>query len=217
MSITLGYWNFQGRAEPLRWLLHYLKIPYTEVNYSMGNPPKYDKSAWLKAKYSLGFDYPNLPYIQDGDFRLTELSAICKYLCMKHKPEMLGKTLQDQATCEMTMGVLYDFRRNLLQPFRKRFGGEESSKEAEAAMFATILNLNDVLSRRTYLVGEYLTYVDLIAAQWLECVDYGVDKIFERYPHLKRHYDLVANLEGVKAFREGRKGVPYQEFSEEGK
>ena len=41
---------------------------------------------------------PNLPYLIDGDFKLTESTAIVRYIPRKFgKPELLGKTVEDQA------------------------------------------------------------------------------------------------------------------------
>ena len=34
--------------------------------YVTGEAPTYDKSCWFDIKYSLGFDFPNLPYYVDG-------------------------------------------------------------------------------------------------------------------------------------------------------
>ena len=45
--------------------------------------------------------YPNLPYLIDGDFTLTETAAIMKYIARKWKPELLGTTPEEFATAEM--------------------------------------------------------------------------------------------------------------------
>lgn len=38
---------------------------------------------WFEVKNTLGFELPNLPYLIDGDVRLTQSSAIIKYLARK--------------------------------------------------------------------------------------------------------------------------------------
>jgi glutathione S-transferase len=35
-------------------------------------------------------DFPNLPYLIDEDYKLTESMAIMKYIAAKWKPELLG-------------------------------------------------------------------------------------------------------------------------------
>lgn len=42
-----------------------------------------DRNAWLAVKFSLGLDFPNLPYMVDGDIRLTQSLAILRYLGRK--------------------------------------------------------------------------------------------------------------------------------------
>ncbi len=73
--MILGYWNIKARAEPIRYLLAYLKVDYKEVN-----PEARD---WFTNRTKYGFDFPNLPYIIDGDFKLTESKAIMEYILYK--------------------------------------------------------------------------------------------------------------------------------------
>jgi glutathione S-transferase len=42
---------------------------------------------------NLGLDFPNLPYLIKGDFKLTESIAIAKYIAkISDKKNLLGKT-----------------------------------------------------------------------------------------------------------------------------
>ena len=45
----------------------------------------------------MDLDFPNLPYLIDGDFKLTETIAIQMYIAQKWKPELLGSTPQEHA------------------------------------------------------------------------------------------------------------------------
>lgn len=50
-----------------------------------------------------------MPYLKDGDFNLTEVDAICRYIIEKSdKPELAGKTLKDKAIVNMIYGVIMD-------------------------------------------------------------------------------------------------------------
>lgn len=60
-------------------------------------------------KQSIGFDFPNLPYIIDGDFKLTESAAIAKYIIHRSgKTDLLGKNAQDRGRVENIIGVFND-------------------------------------------------------------------------------------------------------------
>ena len=42
--------------------------------------PDFDKSCWFDNKFSLGFDFPNLPYFIDGDIKLTQVMMMMMML-----------------------------------------------------------------------------------------------------------------------------------------
>jgi glutathione S-transferase len=92
-TVTIGYWKIRGLAQPIRLLLSYTETLFQEVQYEFQN-----REQWMEQdKKNLGFDFPNLPYLIDGDFKLTESAAIAKYIIKRSgKTELLGKTLQDQ-------------------------------------------------------------------------------------------------------------------------
>ena len=87
---VLGYWATRGRANGIRTMLHYCGVDFHNYMYEVGAAPTYSKEAWLTVKQSLGLDFPNLPYLIDGDFKLTESLAIYKYIARKWRPELLG-------------------------------------------------------------------------------------------------------------------------------
>ena len=60
---------------------------------------------WRELKPHLGFDFPNLPYLIDGDFKLTESKSIMKYFCRKHLPALLGTNPAEVATADMVSRV----------------------------------------------------------------------------------------------------------------
>lgn len=68
-----------------------------------------DASQWFGVgdKTKLGFDFPNLPYLINGNFKLTESSAIARYIIQKSTHlELLGKTVEDEARVNMVLSLL---------------------------------------------------------------------------------------------------------------
>ena len=38
----------------------------------------------------MGFEFPNLPYLIDGDTKITETIGIMQYIAKKYRPALLG-------------------------------------------------------------------------------------------------------------------------------
>ncbi len=75
-TVRLGYWIHRGRGQIPRLLLSYtLGAQWEDYTYPYG--PK-----WLNEdQNSIGLDFPNLPYLIEGDLKITESSAIERYIC----------------------------------------------------------------------------------------------------------------------------------------
>ena len=61
----------------------------------------FNKDSLFSVKFTLGFDFPNLPYLINenakGEIaRTTESHGIYRYICSKYNPDLLGKTLEDR-------------------------------------------------------------------------------------------------------------------------
>ncbi len=91
-KIQFGYWGIRGRAQVIRLLLTYTGLDWEDTIYS-------DPTKWFaNDKQTLGLDFPNLPYLIDGDLKISESSAILRYVAVKSgKNELLGKNLHDSA------------------------------------------------------------------------------------------------------------------------
>lgn len=92
--MEFGYWQCEGRGELTVYVLNYL-----QKEYKYYSPPSFESWLEKKAKFEEdGFFAPNLPYLIDGDFKLSESLAIPQYLALKYgKEDLLGKTPEDKA------------------------------------------------------------------------------------------------------------------------
>ena len=54
----------------------YSEVDIEEVLYEAGEGPEFDLSSWRDVKFTLGLEFPNLPYLMDGDVKLTQTIPI---------------------------------------------------------------------------------------------------------------------------------------------
>ncbi|XP_072336123.1 glutathione S-transferase Mu 5-like [Scyliorhinus torazame] len=113
MAMKLGYWDIRGLAQPIRLLLEYCGTEYEEQFYSCGEAPNYDKSCWFDVKPKLGLDFPNLPYLFDGDVKITQSNAIMRYIARKHK--LVGETEDEKVRVDMLENQAMDFRMGIVR------------------------------------------------------------------------------------------------------
>jgi glutathione S-transferase len=104
-KIQFGYWDFRGRGQVIRHLLTYTGLDWEETVYT-------DAVKWFTSdKQSLDLDFPNLPYLIDGEFTLSESVAIARYVANRSgKTELLGKNFYDSAKVDEIFGVFEDLR-----------------------------------------------------------------------------------------------------------
>ena len=74
------------RANSARYMLNYAGVDYEERSYPL------DGQLWKAEKETIGVPFSNLPYIIDGEHKLSESFAVQQYICHKYKPELLGST-----------------------------------------------------------------------------------------------------------------------------
>jgi glutathione S-transferase len=99
--MKLGYWKIRGLAQPIRLLLKYTGTEFEDVTYVQGE-------AWTSVKFTLGLDFPNLPYLLDGDLKMTESKAIIHYIARKN--DLCGNTEAERVAVEMVEGVVEGMR-----------------------------------------------------------------------------------------------------------
>ncbi|KAL4453630.1 hypothetical protein ABPG74_009526 [Tetrahymena malaccensis] len=151
-EITIGYWKGPGKVQPSRYLLELSGFGYQETLYT-------DPAQWFgKDKYSLDLPFPNLPYLIDGDVKITESETIFDYLVDKLKMhKLLGKE-QDRFIVDNLRNIFSDLCSSLFQVFQKQ--GEEKVKTFNSQILPKAKDIHKFLSNKEYLLG-YFTAADL--------------------------------------------------------
>jgi len=81
-------------------LLAYSGVEFEDVRYT-------EREKWVNEdKVNLGLDFPNVPYLIDGIYSITESTAIQRYIIkLWGKTELLGKSIHDTARIESFLSV----------------------------------------------------------------------------------------------------------------
>jgi len=164
MAPILGYWKIRGLAQAIRNLLTYAGEEFEDKMYQTGPAPDFDRSSWLDDKFKLNLDFPNLPYYIDGDVKLTQSTAILRYVARKHN--LLGKTEEERIRADMLLNQIEDYRRNFVMLcYDPNF---EDLKAGYLKELPNVLKaLSDFLGKNKFFAGENVTMVDFLAYEFL--------------------------------------------------
>ena len=82
--VVIAYWAIRGLAAPLHCLASVLGVPTRAVHYTQGDAPDFSREAWLSVKDTLGLPAPNLPYLVDGELKITQSQTCLRYLARRY-------------------------------------------------------------------------------------------------------------------------------------
>jgi len=161
-KIILAYWKIRGLTQPIRMLLGYLGEDFEDRTYECGDFPTFDKSCWFDVKETLGFDFPNLPYLIDGDMKITQSNAILRYLGRKHS--MDGKTEMEKIRVDILENQAMDFTMGYVGLVYRSDPAHftENLEKYRIKAKDHLERFNNFISDRKYFAGEELTYVDFM-------------------------------------------------------
>nr|XP_042895694.1 glutathione S-transferase Mu 1-like [Parasteatoda tepidariorum] len=184
-KVTVGYWDIRGLAEPIRYLLHFKNVLFEDKRYQFGD------STWEKEMFTLGLDFPNLPYYIDDKVKLTQCTTILRYLAEKYG--MDGKTEEDKLRVSLSEQQIIDFRMKFFATLLTA-DFEKTKKEYLEKVPDQLKLISAFLGNRKFLAGDYLTYVDFMA---YDTFDFNVllsQNILDHFPALKAYHERIRNL-----------------------
>ena len=199
-KILIGYWKIRGLIRHIQYVAEYCGAEYETKLYEQGDGPEFSRKCWYDEKFSLGLDFPNLPYLIDGDFKLTETLAIIKYIAEKYKPEILGSTHEEKGTVNMISSIIHA---------AKMAGTHncyimDDKKEVLKKMLDGLEPISKFLGDKNFFLGEKVTLPDIQIAEYLNLVN-AVDNgksLEEKYPNLQQLLTKVEELPEIKSFLE---------------
>nr|VZI25974.1 unnamed protein product [Spirometra erinaceieuropaei] len=199
--IQLGYWSIRGLAQPIRLLLEYVGEDYQEKRFE-----KTDIEKWKEMKYTLGIGFPNLPYIIDGDVKLSQSSVILRYLGEKHG--LGGKGAKEQAEIAMAEAAIKDLR----IAFSRIAYSPNYEEERPGFMPKFEKGIEDIstyLGSKKWLIGDNITYADFVLYENL-CVFHVFEpSCFDKYPNLREYIERFEALPKIKQYMNSEKFISW--------
>jgi len=156
--------------------------------------------------------FRKMPGFADGDFRISDSSAIVTYLEAKHpEPALIPADPADRArtiwfdefadTILTAAGGKIFFNRIVSPKFMGKPGDEEAAKQGEADMVPIYEYLEGVIAPSGYLVADRLTLADIaVASPFVNAAHCGVHPDPARYPKLTAY---LAAILGRSSFAPG--------------
>ncbi len=148
-----------------------------------------------------------VPVLEDGDFRLTESSAILKYLAEKTGSPLYPKDLQQRArvnermdwiNTQLCRDLAYGFVYPQIFPMHKRRSDEAQAatlqwgKERSSA-WLKVLDEHILGAANSYLCGDAMTIADYFCAEFVALGELtGSD--YAAYPNVRRWLDRMKAL-----------------------
>ncbi|EAR86899.1 glutathione S-transferase, amine-terminal domain protein (macronuclear) [Tetrahymena thermophila SB210] len=156
-TINLGYWGFPLRAQPIRYIFELAQYPYQQTNYTFEGA----KDWFEKDKKELGLDFPNLPYLIHGDFKITESQNIISYaLDITKQHHLLGfglirfKIDNIRFLCDELIAKTF---------LASTKTGEEKKAEINNSVIPKFKSLQAVLGNKKFFFEDKLTLADIYA------------------------------------------------------
>ncbi|XP_055024088.2 glutathione S-transferase Mu 3-like isoform X1 [Misgurnus anguillicaudatus] len=203
MVMKLAYWDIRGLAQPIRLLLEYTCTEYEEKLYSCGEGPNYDRSCWFDEKNKLGLDFPNLPYLVDGDTKIVQSNAIMRYIARKNN--LCGETEGERVRVDILENQAMDFRNGF---FRVCYGNFDKLKPCyNEALPGTLKQMSDFLGDRKWFAGNKITFVDFIMYELLDQHRMFCPECLDDFKNLKCFLDRFESLEKIVAYMKSSKFI----------
>lgn len=181
-NIKVGYWAIRGLVEPIHMYLEYKEVPYEKTAYTTETA-----SDWLeKDKKELGIFFPNLPYLIDGDVKLSQSNTILRYLEKKFGNYYTGDVGDD-----MKLDILLESVTDIRTPFALMcYGPGEMDEKKKIYVSPWILQkweyFDTWLQSSKYLTGDDLCVADFTFWNLVDYNDLFDPAILENYKNIQR-------------------------------
>ncbi|XP_065334276.1 glutathione S-transferase-like [Cloeon dipterum] len=202
-TVKMIYFPFHGLGEPLRFLMAYTGIEWTEEIISLEEFPA------KKPSYPFG----RLPVLEMDGLTMHQSAAILRYLARK-AGGLYGRDKVDALHCDVAYDTISDLRIMMLGYFYEP--NKESSDEKRKTVLEELApmymrNLEKLVNENGgYFVNGQLTWVDIAFAPLIDYMSHmaGKDLVADK-PALKAIRDRVYALPSIAKYVETRVKYAY--------
>uniref|UniRef100_A0A0K8RG20 glutathione transferase n=1 Tax=Ixodes ricinus TaxID=34613 RepID=A0A0K8RG20_IXORI len=197
MVLVVGYSSARGLAQSIRNLLTYKGVDFEDRRYKYGPAPNFEKPEWTKEKNSLGLQFPNLPYLIDGDVKITQSIAILRYLGRKH--DLAARTPQETLELDFLEQQANDLMWGLIiVAMSPNFN--EAKKFHEASLVSSLNVWSEHLRSHKWALGDRLTYVDFLLYESLDWNRHFKPDAFLVHPPILDYLKRFEELPNIKEY-----------------
>ncbi|XP_026313620.1 glutathione S-transferase-like [Hyposmocoma kahamanoa] len=194
MAQKLHYFNINGLAESIRYILYYSGQKFEDV--------RYERKDWPIKEVKERLPYGQLPFYEEGNRTLNQSLAIARYVASKS--DLLPSDPWDQAVLDAAVLNVYDFFNNARPWFKEE---DPDKKEAIKKTFLGetvdfhLSRFEKELKKNNGYFGKKLSWADFVLVAIIEVINLLFDAEIEKnYPTIKALVQKVRNLPGVKEY-----------------
>ncbi|KAL4716324.1 hypothetical protein ACJJTC_014804 [Scirpophaga incertulas] len=203
MAKKLSYFNGNGFAEPIRYMLHYGGQKFEDV--------RYDHSKWPIASVKESLPFGQMPLYEEGDRSLHQSLAIARYIASQ--TGLLPSDPWKQAILDAAALTLYDFYTKS-KPYDFLTENDQSKKDAhlkhlmEEHVPYFFSRFEKQLKANNGHFGTKLSWADFILVGIVEVANLLYNTSVEKgYPTIEALLEEIRTLPNVKEYIAARE--PY--------
>ncbi|EAR93876.1 glutathione S-transferase, amine-terminal domain protein (macronuclear) [Tetrahymena thermophila SB210] len=204
LTLNLGYWAYPLRGQPIRYLLELAQYPYQQTNYTFEGA-----NDWFeKDKKELGLDFPNLPYLIHGDFKITESQNIVDYvLDLTKQHHLLGSGLT-KFQIDNVRFLCNELISKIFLASTKT--GEEKKAEINNSVTPKFKRLQAVLGNKKFFFEDKLTLADIYAYTAINALQHLLNDEYKQFA--QAFGPFMKNFEEIPLIKAYHSSTRYPRF-----
>ncbi|CAH2040704.1 unnamed protein product, partial [Iphiclides podalirius] len=201
MAKKLHYFDLNGFAEPIRYLLHYGGQKFEDI--------RYDIKSWPDKKIKDSLPYGQLPLYEEGGMKLSQSVAIARYIAQK--VNLLPNDPWEQAMLDSAVLAMYDVWLKIVTFLKEQDPAKKATIKKELideTLDFYFSRFEKQLKENKGFFNGKLTWTDFVLVGIVEAANLILQvDINKKYANVDQLMKKIVTLPGVKEYVASRK--PY--------